>query len=680
MQDYRKITPLQKILYRELYKKDFYEFTKAFWECADPAPLIDGILIQIYCEIFQYMCRWWIPYEPKEIDVPEISDDIDVINVTANPLVHNCNINIPPSHSKSMVLNVLAGCWIWINQPLQVASISHTGDLAITMNKKRQNLLNSEKFKFFFPEIELVTNTAYSLEDSRGGELYSINRNAMTGYHASIIINDDITNARVANRDKQENQNAWDYFRDTMPSRISDPSKCAILNIQQRLAPNDITGHILNDAKLSAQYNFITLPAIFEKTTYVVLPISGKVICFEKGSYLWPERFGNYEGLREQVGESVFQTQYLQKPVASDRTIIKEEMIIEKDGCDVPDISQADMVYASHDFPVKDKDSSDFLGSVLGYRVGTTLYIRDCLEKKMAFIASVEYVKNLDNAYRGIVQIIEDKANGTPIIEQVSDEVAGVQAFQPGTQSKMQRLESASIYMAAGNIVLIRSKFNKLTSAYELPESLKTLRQRLLAFPFLEHDDVVDAFSQLVLFVFMDRRYMVYGRSFTEYNVVDCTQSQYKCNYSTTFFNKEGDIWKVVDIGVQYSEVTRLIVLRETLFKASLQNGLKKLKEFSPDKNVFIDGSATDALTGIYTDDVTIERYSESDFGQSVAQLNLAFANKKILVDQNCKLLKADIDNFKYDKTKEGQAKFKTEKDGYIACLRSAIKYYGGIN
>ena len=678
MEDYKKLNELQRLLYRQLYKKDFYEFTKAFWECADPAPLIDGILIQIYCEIFQYLCRWWIPYEKKEITLPPLTDDVNIINITENPNIHNCNINIPPSHSKSMVLNVLAGCWIWINQPLQVASISHTGDLALTMNKKRQSLLNSEKFKFFFPEIELVTNTTYSLEDSRGGELYSINRNAMTGYHASIIINDDITNARVANRDKQENQNAWDYFRDTMPSRVSDPSKCVILNIQQRLAPNDITGHILSDAKLSNQYCFVTLPAIFEKKTYVVLPISGKVVCFEEGQPLWKERFGDYQGLREQVGESVFQTQYMQKPVATDRTVIKDEMIIEKDICDVPDISQADMVYASHDFPVKDKDTSDFLGSILAYRIGSTLYIKDCLEKKMAFVASVEYVKNLDNVYHGCIQIIEDKANGSPIIQQVSDEVAGVQAFQPGTQSKMQRLESASLYLNAGNVIFVRSKFDVLTSTYKLTESLTNLKNRLLAFPFVEHDDIVDAFSQLCLFVFMDRRYMVYGRSFTELNIVNTKEQEY--NYSTCFFNKEGDIWKVLDIGVQYGLHTKLIVLREIMFKASLTDGLSKLKEFAPDKNVFIDSSATDALTGIYTKDVIVEKYSEEDFDKSVSQLNLAFANKLILIDESCKLLKADIDNFKYDKTKEGQAKFKTQKDGYVACIRSAMKYYGGIN
>ena len=171
---------------------------------------------------------------------------------------------------------------------------------------------------------------------------------------------------------------------------------------------------------------------------------------------------------------------------------------------------------------------------------------------------------------------------------------------------------------------------------------------------------------------------MVYGRSFTEMNVINAVD--YPCDYSTVFFNKEGDIWKVVDIGVDYGVSTRLVVSREIMFKASLQDGLKQLKEFAPDKNVFIDSSATEALTGIYTKDVVIERYADEDFARSVSQLNLAFANKRILIDTDCKYLKADIDNFKYDKTKEEQAKFKTEKDGFVACLRSAIKYYGGIN
>ena len=72
------MTKLEKLLRRELYKKDFYEFVKYFWDTCDPKKLIDGKLIQIYCELFQYVCRQWVDYKPKEIVLPSF-DKNDVV-------------------------------------------------------------------------------------------------------------------------------------------------------------------------------------------------------------------------------------------------------------------------------------------------------------------------------------------------------------------------------------------------------------------------------------------------------------------------------------------------------------------------------------------------------------------------------------------------------------------------
>jgi len=671
---WKKLTEIERLLYRELYKKDAYEFVKEFWSEVDPVKFVDSVLVKFLCETFQYMARPWIEYKgpEKEISEIKIDEETDVIDVREDK--NQINISLPPRHSKSKIFNVLCPTWLFINTPIKVASVSHTQQLAGSMNIQRQKLLNSEKFKFFFPEISLLTNTTYSLRDNRNGEMYSIPKNAITGFGCSVMIVDDLVNVMQAKRDAAEMNSSWITYTETLPSRIDDVSKYIWFNIMQRIAPNDITGRILSNPKLAEAYTFVVLPAQFEKHTYLVCPISGDVYEFQKDDYLCPERFGDYSSIRQNVTTDVWNAQYLQKPIAGDRTVIKEDMIIEKDACDCPEIDQADMIYASHDFPVKDKDTSDFLGSVLAYRVGMNLYIKDCLEKRMAFVSQVEYVKSLDNVYKGCIQIIEDKANGTAVINQLQDAVAGLQAFQPGTQSKMQRLESASLYMQ--NVIFIRNGFNKLTTSYYLSDSINNLKKRLLNFPFVQHDDIVDAFSQLCLFVFMDRKYMVYGRSFNQENIIEATKDY---SYSTIFFNKEGDIWKVLDIAIEYGAITKLIVLRELIFKSSLSDGLTKLKEFAPDKNVFIDASYSEALSGMYTKDVVIEKYVDEDFEKSVAQLNMAFANKTVLIDKQCKLVKADIDNFKYDKTKDEQMKFKTEKDGFVACIRSAMKYYGGI-
>lgn len=664
------MTELQKKLYKELYRRSLYDFVKDFWNIADPSKFVDGHLIQFYCETFQYMCRSWVGYEDKNIILPEASDEVDIIDVREGK--NKLNINLPPRHTKSMIFNVFGPVWLWTYHPVKAVSVSHTAGLADNMNTKRKRIIDSEKYKDIFTDIVLTKNTATSLVDSRGGELYSINRNAFTGYGGDVIINDDLTNAESARKDKEEMNNAWSYYRNTMPSRVNDINKCIIMNIQQRLAPNDITGHILKDEKLSKQYTFIVLRAILPKKTYLVCPISGDVFVYEKGQGLWEERFGNYESLRIEVGESVFQTQYLQNPVSSDKTIIKEDMIYEMDMVDVPDIARADMIYASHDFPVKDKDSSDFLGSLVAYRVGKVLYIIDCLEKRMAFVKSIQYVKDLDNIFPGIIQVIEDKANGSPIIQQLKDEIAGMQPFNPGTQSKMTRLESASIYMNSGNVVFVRDKIDLATNTFRLSENLQNLKDKLLSYPFVEHDDIIDAFSMMVSYVFLDRKNAVYGRTFNEYNIEDLSKKEFK--YTNTLFNKEGDTWKVIQVGIEYGEFSKIYVIKEDLFKANIPDGVIRLKKFSPNDNVFLDCS-DEEIYGMYNE-IAIEHCDIDDFAKSVAQLNVAFAKRRVIIDDRCKLLKADIDNFKYDKTKDNDnVRFKTEKDGFVKCLRVALDY-----
>lgn len=668
---YENLTPVQVALYRQLYKKSFYDFVKDFWECWDPSPLVDGFLVQFYCEIFQYYCKPWIGYTEKQIKVPEEYKDYKIIDCRVNK--RNLNINVPPRHSKSAIFNVAGPVWLWLTYPIKAASISHTFGLSKDMNSKRQKLINSEKFQFFFGnDFHLISNTADVLKDDRGGELYSKNRDSMTGFGCDLAIVDDVTNAEQARKDKQEMANAWSFFQNTLPSRINDVKTGIIINIQQRLAPNDITGHIMNDSKLKNTYLFITLPAIFDEDTVLVCPISGDILAFKTGDPLWPERFGNYDTLRFQVGEGVFQTQYLQHPIASDRTIVKEYMLNVKTAPHVPDISQADMIYASHDFPVKDKETSDFLGSVIAYRVGSMLYIKNCIEKKMAFVESIEYAQSLDNFYLGIIQIIEDKANGSPIIQQLREKISGVQPFNPGTKSKVQRLESATVYLP--NVVFVKDVYNEMTGEYTLSEPLENLKFRLLNFPFVEHDDIVDAFTQLLLYVFMDRQLMVYGRSFNEYNLTEYLPTDGE--YSAVFFNKDGDLWKVAEIAVRYALETKLVVKREVMFRASPEQGIEELKKFAPDQTVFMDASSVSSFYGMYVEGTIIEPYLPEDFEGSVNSLNLAFGKKLILIDKQCKATIADIESFKYDKTTDGTTRFKTEEDGFVACIRTAMKYY----
>lgn len=93
-----QLNKLQKTLYRQLYKKSFYEFVKSFWQEADPSPFIDGRVVQFFCECAQYMTKPWIGYEDIDIKLPPISDEIDIIDIRGDK--KNLCINIPPPSHK----------------------------------------------------------------------------------------------------------------------------------------------------------------------------------------------------------------------------------------------------------------------------------------------------------------------------------------------------------------------------------------------------------------------------------------------------------------------------------------------------------------------------------------------------------------------------------------------------
>ena len=668
------MTELEKLLYKTLYKKSFYEFYKGFWKECDPSPYTDGAIIQFFCEVFQFMCRKWVGYEKPEVDISKFNKDANVIDIRNETKDRLC-LNMPPRHSKSKIFNIMGATWLWSQYPIKAVSISHTFDLAKTMNEGRWAIINSPKFKDIY-SINTIANTKDSIIDDRGGQLYSQNRNALTGYGGDMIINDDLTNAMTAYKDMTEMQNAWDYYQNTMPSRINDVKKSVIFNIQQRLGINDITGHILKEKDLRDRYIFISLPARFSKETYLVCPISGRVIHYNVGDGLWSERFGDYKAIEAEVGESVFKTQYLQQPRATDQAIINEDMINIKAKTEVPSIEEADMIYASHDFPVKDKETSDFLGSALAYKIDNVLYIVDCLETHMNFPKSIQYVESLDRMYPSIVQIIEDKANGSPILQQLQGKLAGLQAYNVGSNSKSMRLESASVYM--GNVVFVANQFDKFTQEWSLNDNLNKLILRLYEFPMVEHDDIVDAFSMLLNFVFLDKKYSVYARAYDAKNVIDYYDDLEKM-YGGTFVNKEGDVWKICDIKIKYGVESKIIVTKEESFRASMEDGIKKCFEFNPNAKAFIDCSPTQELSGKYQDKRTFVGCVIDDFDLSVTNTNLAFSKKRILICRRCRAVKSDIENFKFAKMKTEEAKYLTDKDGFVACIRCAINYFGNI-
>lgn len=666
---------------RELYRRDLYQFVRAFWHTVEGAPLIEAWVLDFFCNSFMWIVRDWLPDDLKSewLTDEEYAANWPLggqsVRLPGDHQARNLNINIPPRHSKSLIFNVFGPAWLFTITSVKVASVSHTRGLSSAMNRNRQKIINSPLYKELFPEIWLTKDQGDTLEGNHLGELYSINMEAFTGYGADIIINDDIVSAEHAVKDMMVMSNAISYYRNTMPSRINNPEKGIIMNIQQRLAPGDVTGFISADPELRSEYVFVEIKALAEVDEVWVFPTNGLIVERGKGEPLWPERFQNYDRLRRSQGESIFQTQYQQEPKASDDTIVKDYHIKYMHPYDAEAFfEEPDMVYASHDFPVKDLEKSDMLGSVLAYRRGHKLLITGSLETKMAYTRSKEYVNNLAMTVSGITQIVEDKANGAPIIQELQGTIPGIIAFNPGTASKTQRLESSTVYMESGNVYFLSTEADA-----EAPHpDVANLVARLLEYPYAKYKDMIDAFSQLILYVFLHRRTGFFTNSFDEDNHYSHSESlalmEYRKNDLDVALLRVGTQWKALKVWYNYDR-DEFVIVDELLFRANEVEAVDRLKPFIEGARMVVDATADNALYRSMMSRIPIVPNSDKrGLMTQLSQIQVGFASKKILVNKACSEFRRDLDAVALDKKsiEDGREKL-TGDEGLIACLRVLI-------
>lgn len=659
-------------------RKSLYHFIVDFMPECDPTPYVDGTVVQFLSELFMYSVRKFLPRDitkhwmsDKEYDkvIAELrlGEILDIADMRGKSTTYY-NINIPPGHMKSMILNVLGPTWLFAITPTRSAAISHTGELSTEMNLKRQKILNSEKWKEYFPGVWLTKNEGRLLIGNHYGELYSINTSAFTGRSSELIINDDLISAKQARMDKKAMANAIAFYRDTMPSRIRDSEKGVVLNVQQRLAPGDITGMILDDPELSMLYNHIALQAISDRDRIIVMPCSGEVWTLREGESLWPERFGDYQIYKQTQGSAVFETQYQQNPLSSEDTVVKESMInlmLPSEAVEI--LEEPDFTYGSHDLAVKDKETNDFVGSVLAKQRGNTLLIIDCLEQRMGYVKSKQYIKNLSIVNRGIIHLIEDAASGQQVIQELTGDVPGITGITP-TKSKSMRLETATVPMESKNVYFLTDEFGLL------PPSLENLVKRLLSFPFVKHLDIIDAFSQVVNYVFVDKTFGMFDKSFSDKNLMSMGEAViYSKKETYVGVTRKGSMYKMLKVHYDYREDT-FYVVEEVMIKTDDTSALRILTQFAGNSTI-IDSTKDNHLYNMFSTRLNIINNTDGrDLMEQLTQLNSAFSMGKVVLGRNCVEARRDIDQLQLDPNalKSGQMKLKRD-EGSVACLRTII-------
>ncbi|MFA6710929.1 MAG: phage terminase large subunit, partial [Candidatus Methanomethylophilaceae archaeon] len=119
-------------------------------------------------------------------------------------------------------------------------------------------------------------------------------------------------------------------------------------------------------------------------------------------------------------------------------------------------------------------------------------YLIDMFCARVLFPELVREVENLNDRYNPTMNIIEDKASGIALIQQLREKHPNmnIRPYNPGKMDKSQRVDIATPAIEAGHVFLPAQSMNGVL----IPTAIaRDVIENLAEFPLGEHDDITDS-------------------------------------------------------------------------------------------------------------------------------------------------------------------------------------------
>jgi predicted phage terminase large subunit-like protein len=397
-------------------------------------------------------------------------------------------INVPPRHLKSVMGSVAFPAWVLGHNPsAQIMCVSYAQDLSEKLARDCRAIMMSPWYQELFPNTRLASAkpSAQELTTTLGGvRLASSVGGVLTGRGANLIIIDDALKPTDALSDTLR-QGANDWFDNTLCSRLNDKRTGAIVLIMQRLHEDDLVGHVLQQE----HWDQLCFPAIAERDEeYEYETVFGqKRYCRHRGEALHLERepLEILEQVRRTMGEYNFAGQYQQAPAPRGGGLVKAAWFRRYTPSEKPETF--DRIVQSWDTANKATELSDYSVCTTWGIKGNDLYLLHVLRKQLEYPDLKREVRLQYAVFLANVILIENKASGTQLIQELIREgLHAVTRYKP-EDNKIMRMHFQTATIENGFVYLP-------TEALWLADYL----HEMTVFPNGRYDDQVDSTSQFL--------------------------------------------------------------------------------------------------------------------------------------------------------------------------------------
>lgn len=502
----------------EKARRSLWDFLRYGWHVIEPGcALEEHWHLKAICDHVQYVLEGWLARRKQWY---EDGFDAEVAERSRNLLV-----NAPPGVIKSRIVSVYAHAWMWLHAPdWRVTALSVNPRVADRDAGYAYDLITSEWYQSSFKptwEMRGDRTAVRNFGNSAGGWRQSLGWNAKTvGQRGDALIIDDPNDPEEAYSDtKRKAVNS--KWKRAHANRVNDQRTSLRLAIQQRTHDDDWSNTFIRECGENLIH--LRLPTLFvpEKRCRTSMPVgrdeAGKPIGWcdprtQPDEVIHPARFTpevlEYE---RRLGSMRWAAQHQQDPDAAGGAIFKRRDwrwykpdgvaavgVRRPEGCRTEDEIPAIPLPAKMDWYAITVDAA-FKKTEDGSRVSVQVwagrkadrFMIDNVTKPMGFNDTVAAIRYMRAKYPLALRVyIEDKANGTAIVEQLQREMTGVIAVEPkgGKEARAYSVqpghESHNYYLPEGAAWL---------------EGEVGFMEEVSKFPNGTKDDQVDAMTQVLV-------------------------------------------------------------------------------------------------------------------------------------------------------------------------------------
>lgn len=448
-------------------EKRLYDFFKSFWP--------------VVCKE-RYVENWHIPYLCDTIQ-PHIERVINREDHEYEYII----VNIPPGSTKSLLFSVTLPAWGWVkDQTLRFITGSWEASLATDFAVKARDLMKSPKFVSMWGDIvhfkrDEDGKTSYSNELGGFRKIATVG-GSIIGRHAHVQVIDDPLDPNQAYSEVAKKR-ANDWLDNVLSMRRTDKGVTLTIIVQQRLAEDDTTGHLLEGG---AKVLHINLPGELTDLDNVKPPELNEKY---RNGLFDPVRLSRpaLQKARMNLGSKGYSNQILQHPAAAEGTIFKREWWGFYDSFPATRI-----IRNIHSWDTDFGKKAATNGAVFARQYDNGLYMTGLFKESLEFPQLDEKIRAQHIEDPCTSCLIEDKASGQSEIQVLQQQtVIPVVPIKP-MADKVTRAYACSPFVEAGKVLLPRGAW-----------WVNWFIDMTAAFPDIKHKDVADAFTQMINWVMM---------------------------------------------------------------------------------------------------------------------------------------------------------------------------------